>query len=142
MLASLAGILTAAPIYTSAQLRQGLTCWKGERPAIAVFICMVIFFMALEIFAYSFRFVVMAADAHKTYPLSATLMRAAAVAAPQFFYVILATDAASNWLPTLGEVALNIAITGGLLVGTYLLARRVAALRRAYDEWLSIDLAE
>jgi hypothetical protein len=89
----------------------------------------------------SFRYVLAAADPRKRPDLLATLRSAGAVVVLQIAFTIVATVTALDRAPTFAEIIGSITVTSILLIGSMLVASKVASLRQPYDEWLMLDIA-
>jgi len=89
----------------------------------------------------SCRFVMAATDPQKQPNFRQTLRRAIAMVALQIAFTLVTTAAGLDRLPTITAFIGSIAITVALLIFSILAARRVASMRRPYDEWLMLDLA-
>jgi hypothetical protein len=93
------------------------------------------------IFLLSCRFVMAAADPQKQPDFRQTLRRACIMVALQIALTLVTTAAGLDRLPTITAFIGNIAVTVTLLIFSIFAARRVASMRRPYDEWLTLDLA-
>jgi uncharacterized membrane protein len=140
ILSGVAGLLSGIPSYMVESVKHSLT-HSTVAPAHPGLFFVGILLVWQAIFVVSCRFVMAAADPHKRPTPIPTLRRAGAVIALQIVFVIVATAAALDRLPTFAEIIGNIAVTVMLLVCSILVARWVASRRRPYDEWLTLDLA-
>ncbi|MGA2442495.1 MAG: permease prefix domain 1-containing protein, partial [Tepidisphaeraceae bacterium] len=140
ILSGVAGLLSAVPCYMAAPVRNSLTNWGVEPAHPGPFFLGVLIIWQAIVFM-SFRYVLAAADPHKRPDLLATLRRAGAVVVLQIAFTLAATVTARDRAPTFAEIISNIAVTSMLLIGSMLVARKVASLRRPYDEWLTLDVA-
>ncbi len=141
ILSGVAGLLSGVPPYLVAPVKNSLTHSDDALAHPGLFFVGILLVWQ-AIFVLSCRFVMGAADPHERPDRRRTLQRAGAVIVSQITFALVADAAAFDRLPTVAELVGNIAVTVVLLIGSFLVARRVAALRRPYSEWLSLDLAE
>jgi hypothetical protein len=140
ILCAVAGLLSAVPSYALAPIRNGLNR-SGTAPVHPGLFFLGLLVLWQSIFLLSCRFVIAEASPLNRPPLRATLRRAAALIAAQIALAIVAAATAVDRLPTRDEIIGSIGITSMFLLGSVLVARQVASLRRPYDEWLTLDIA-
>ena len=71
-----------------------------------------------------------------------TLTRGAIILALQIGLAFFATFCIASRVVTIGEMATCAASTAALVAISGFIARSVGVLRRSYDEWLMLDIAE
>ena len=140
ILSAVAGLLSGVPSYMAAPVRNSLTN-RGVEPAHPgpFFLGVLIIWQAIVFM--SFRYVLAAADPRTRPDLLATLRSAGAVVVLQIAFTIVATVTALDRAPTFAEIIGSITVTSILLIGSMLVASKVASLRQPYDEWLMLDIA-
>jgi hypothetical protein len=101
---------------------------------------MLIGWPALLVASYRFVFAAATPDAHL--PWFGTLRRGAVVLALQIALICLAVAAIVNRSPTIREIVTCASATVVFLAVSTLVARWIGVLRRPYDEWLTLKIAE
>ena len=90
----------------------------------------------------SYRFVFAAASPNHRLDLPETFKRGASILALQITLTFVAACAIRNRSASIGEVVICAASTVALLAISILIARHIGMLRRPYDEWLTLKIAE
>lgn len=94
------------------------------------------------LFLASYHFVFAAAGQDPGLDWPATLKRGATILGLQIALTFFAASAIANRVATIGQVVACTASTVALLAISALIARRIGVLRRPYDQWLTLNIAE
>ena len=134
----LAGLLTGNPFYLS-PVRNMITHGIPLAHVTAFFLILLVG-LQLNLLA-SGRFIFAAAGHDPQLNWFGNTRRAAAVVALQIGLACCITAAAVNRLPSAEQIVACAGTAVLLLVASALVARHVGKLRRAYDEWLGLDIS-
>jgi len=136
----LAGLLTGNPFYLSSTIRNAIT--KGV-PLAHVTAFFLILLIGLQIILLaSCRFVFAIADPEPKWDWIGNIRRGISIIFLQIGLIYCMTAAAVNGLPAADQIAACGATTVLMLMLSTLVARHIGKSRRAYDEWLDLDIAE
>jgi hypothetical protein len=141
ILSGVAGLLGGVPSsYTALVIIKNLMN-SGYWPAYPAWFFLVITALSLGIALMSLRYVLAAAAPRNRPDLPGTLRRAGTIVVLQMAFVVLTVRTGFDRPASVAEIIGNFAVTSIFLIGSLFVARKVASLRRPYDEWLTLDVA-
>jgi hypothetical protein len=132
-------VLNFAPLLISMYSAVTTSDMQSKRSAVC-FIGGQIGGLALLLACYHFVFA--AASSDDRLDRSGMLKRGATILAMQMALTYFFTFAIANRVATIGDVIISATSTIALLAVSTLIARRIGVLRRPYDEWLTLNIAE
>ena len=140
ILAAAAGFIVGVPVYMSQTVRDVLTHSAPAAHVETFLVGLLVGFYAMMLASY--RFVFAAAAPGDRTNWRGILWRGALIVAMQIGSTFFTAAAGAGRSATAGEVIACATATIALLAAMGFIARRIGILRRPYDPWLSLNIAE